>query len=131
MPAHKVFVSYDYDNDKHYRYLLSAWDANTAFDFEFADHSTPYIDSQDAGRIKAAISVKLTGADCLLVIVGQHTASSDWVAWEIARAAELGLSLVGVKIDRAYVSPAGLTGSGAAWAYAFDRDPIVKALAAC
>jgi len=86
---------------------------------------------QDAGRIKAAISAKLAGAQCLLVIVGQHTASSPWVAWEIAKAAELGLSLVGAKIDRSYASPAGLLGAGASWAYAFDRDPIVKALNDC
>lgn len=130
MADSKVFVSYDYDNDKHYRRLLSAWDANAGFDFSFEDHSTPYINSEDAGRIKAAISRKLVGAECLLVIVGKSTASSTWVAWEIARAKELGLSLVGVKIDRSYASPPGLLGSGTTWALAFDRDPIVKALKA-
>ncbi len=131
MADRKVFVSYDYDNDRHYRQLLSAWDANAGFDFSFEDHSTPYINSEDASRIKAAISAKLSGAECLLVIVGEHTASSDWVAWEIAKAKELGLCLVGVKIDRTYASPTGLVGSGASWAYAFDRVPIVAALDAC
>lgn len=127
----KVFISYDYDYDKHYRYLLSAWDANTAFDFDFEDHSTPYIDSQDAGRIKAAISRRMADAQCLLVIVGEKTSHSTWVAWEIEKAKDLGLSLVGVKVKGSYTTPAALLDVGTHWARAFDRDPIVAAINAC
>jgi hypothetical protein len=128
MAVRKVFVSYDYDNDRHYRYLLSAWHANSGFDFEWEDHSTPLINSDAAGPIKAAITRRLLAADCLLIIVGKHTATSTWVAWEIEKAVELGLSLVGVKIDRSSTSPPGLLGVGATWAHAFDRDSIVAAL---
>lgn len=129
--AKRVFISYDYDNDRHYRQLLSAWDANEDFDFEFEDHSTPYINSDDAGRIKAAISRKMSAAKCLLVIVGEKTSTSTWVDWEIEKAKELGLSLVGVKIKNTYTTPSGLLNAGASWARAFDRDPIVKAIAFC
>lgn len=128
MMPKKVFISYDYDNDKRYRYLLSAWDANEGFDFEFEDHSTPYINSEDAGRIKAAIARKMANANCLLVIVGDKTATSTWVAWEIEKAKELGLSLVAVKIKNSYTTPSGLLGSGTHWALAFDRDPIASAI---
>ncbi len=31
----KVFVSFDYDNDKQYKFLLQAWDANPNFNFVF------------------------------------------------------------------------------------------------
>ena len=31
----KVFVSFDYTNDKHYKYLLDAWDKNKNMDFVF------------------------------------------------------------------------------------------------
>jgi MTH538 TIR-like domain (DUF1863). len=127
----KIFISYDYDNDKHYRRLLSAWDANMNFDFEFDDHSTPYINSEDAGRIKAAISRRMAGADCLLVIVGEETSKSAWVQWEIEKAKELGLSLVGVKIASNYTTPSALLNAGASWARAFDRDPIVTAISGC
>jgi antiphage defense system Thoeris ThsB-like protein len=127
----KVFISYDYENDKHYRRLLSAWDANANFSFEFEDHSTPYINSDDAARIKAAISRKMADANCLLVIVGKHTSSSAWVTWEIEKAKELELRLVGVKVDRSYTSPSGLLNAGTSWAHAFDRDPIVTALENC
>jgi len=86
MAEKKIFVSYDYDNDRSYRNLLSAWDANKSFDFAFEDHSTPKINSEDAGRIKAAISATMAAANCLLVIVGKETWLSDWVGWEIERA---------------------------------------------
>ena len=33
MATKKVFVSYDYVNDKHYKNLLLAWDANRDFAF--------------------------------------------------------------------------------------------------
>jgi hypothetical protein len=131
MAAKKVFVSYDYDEDKHYRYLLSAWDANKGFDFKFDDHSTPLINSVDAGRIKAAISTKMVNAQCLLVIVGSKTAGSTWVAWEIDKAKELGLSLVGVKISTANASPAGLLNAGTSWATSFTEDAVTSALDKC
>ena len=36
----KVFVSFDYDNDKHYYYLLKGWDANKSFKFHFSDYTS-------------------------------------------------------------------------------------------
>jgi hypothetical protein len=131
MAAKKIFVSYDYDNDKHYRHLLSAWDANKSFDFTFEDHSTPAINSENAGRIKAAISAKMKNAKCLLIIVGAETAKCDWVTWEIEKAKELGLGLVGVKIDDEYTSPLALLGAGATWARSFTEAAITTAVAAC
>ena len=36
----KVCISYDHENDKRYRYLLEAWDANDSFEFAF-NNETP------------------------------------------------------------------------------------------
>jgi hypothetical protein len=111
--------------------LLSAWDANKSFVFTFDDHSTPAINSEDAGRIKAAIGAKLKNADCLLVIVGKETSSCTWVTREIEKAKELGLGLIGVKIDDEYVSPSALLGVGATWAMSFSEASIASAVAKC
>jgi len=35
----RIFISFDYDNDKHYRYLLSAWAKNSNFSIDFYDHA--------------------------------------------------------------------------------------------
>jgi hypothetical protein len=125
----KIFVSYDYDNDRHYRHLLSAWDANRSFAFSFDDHSTPLINSTNGSRIRAAITRKLQGADYLLVVVGQQTYRSKWVAWEIAKAKELGLRLIAVKIAPAYRSPPGLLNADAVWARRFSADAVARAVA--
>jgi hypothetical protein len=127
----KVFVSYDYDNDKDYKNLLAAWDANARFDFTWDDHSTPKINSNDAAYIKSVIAAKMAKADSLLVIVGEETAQSVWVDWEIRKAKELGLSLVGVKLAKTNTSPSALLDCGASWALSFSQDAVVTALDAC
>ena len=124
----RVFVSYDYDNDGHYKRLLEAWHANRRFAFIWEDHSSPLIQTAKASSVKAAITRRMKGAEILLVIVGRETASSKWVAWEIEKAKELGLRLVAVKIRRNYQSPSGLLSSGAVWAQQFSEDAVVKAL---
>ena len=90
--AKKIFISYDYDNDRNYKNMLKAWDANGAFDFSFEDNSADVsINSTDAAAIKRAISAKINAAPYFLCIVGEKTATSSWVKWEIEKAVELSL----------------------------------------
>lgn len=131
MAGKKVFVSYDHSEDAHYKRLLQAWDANTSFDFEFDSRGPDVpIDSEDAGRIKAALTAKMKEGDYLLVIVGKKTYTSKWVTWEIDRAkqSDVKLRLTAVKIDRDNITPSGLIGVGTSWAYSFTLESIVNAL---
>ena len=124
-----VFISYDYDNDRHYKNLLIAWDANRDFDFYMEDHSTDVsIDSSDAGTIKRAISSKINAATYFLCIIGKRTYQSRWVSWEISKAVELSKRLVAVKLDRENTTPNGLYGAGVSWAYSFSFDAIKSAI---
>ena len=45
MAKKKVFVSFDYEKDKQYYFLLKAWDANSDFDFSFSDYTSKEIKS--------------------------------------------------------------------------------------
>jgi hypothetical protein len=131
MAGKKVFVSYDHSEDVHYKRLLQAWDANTSFDFEFDSRGPDVpIDSEEASRIKAALTAKMKDADYLLVIVGKKTSTSKWVTWELNRAKEsdVKLRLAAVKIDSVNSTPAGLLNVGTSWAYSFTLENIVKAL---
>jgi len=131
MPKHKVFVSYDHDNDNRYKNLLLAWHANPSFAFEF-DSVGPDIpiDSKDAARVKAALTAKMKDATRLLVIVGSETAKSRWIKWEIERAtdADVKLRLAAVKLAKDNTSPIGLIGMGTSWATSFERDRVIDAL---
>jgi len=125
----KIFISYDYDNDKRYKNLLLAWDANKEFDFSFDDHSADVsINSTDAAAIKRAISAKINSATYLLCIIGTKTHKSAWVKWEISKAVELGKKIVAVKTDSTNTSPDEILGIGASWAMSFTFDSIKTAI---
>jgi Thoeris protein ThsB, TIR-like domain len=129
MAKKTIFISYDYDNDKHYKNMLLAWDANKEFDFGFTDHSADIsIDSTDAAAIKRAISAKINNATYFLCIVGKKTNTSKWVAWEISKAVELKKKIVAVKTDSQNTTPPGLLNVGAKWAMSFTFDAIKKAV---
>jgi len=124
-----IFISYAYSSDKHYKNLLLAWDKNDLFDFEFYDGSvTKPVNSTDAGPVKRVISQKISKATHLLCIVGKDTHKSDWVAWEIEKAIELGRKIIAVKTDRSNTTPDALYGVGATWAMSFTFAAIKKAI---
>ena len=129
MAKRKIFISYDYDNDRNYKNMLLAWDKNQDFDFGFSDQSADVsIDSTDAAAIKRALSAKINDATYFLCLVGKHTYTSKWVAWEISKAVELKKKIVAVKVDSANTTPSGLLNVGAKWAMSFTFDSIKKAI---
>ncbi len=138
MAKKKVFVSFDFDNDKQYKYILEAWDANPNFEFEFNDATPHEIKSKDASRVKAALTNKINDAKYTLIIVGKEANKrhkdadligfKNWINFEVSQSKLNVNKLVGVKIDRSYDSPEELIGAGATWAMSFTEDAILKAL---
>lgn len=72
MARKKVFVSFDYENDRHYKRLLEAWNANDNFDFCFSDQSSHEINSNNVDRVKAALTHKINNSTHTLVIIGKE-----------------------------------------------------------
>ncbi len=129
MAKKKVFISYDYDNDRNYKNLLLAWDANRLFDFSIHDHSADVsINSTNASAIKSVLSRYINEVPYFLVIVGSKTYRSAWVKWEIEKAVELNKRIIAVKTDRENTSPDALLGVGASWAMSFTYDAITRAI---
>ena len=138
MAKKPVFVSFDYENDRNYKYLLEAWDANPQFDFLFADETPDEINSNNIGRIKAAISAKINLATYTLVIVGKEANTlhrhwrligyRNWINFEVAKSKESGNRLVAVKLDRSNQPPEELLNAGASWAMSYSQDAIIRAL---
>ena len=138
MDKKHVFVSFDYDNDKHYKYLLEAWDANPQFDFLFADKTPDEIDTNNIGRIKAALTARINSATYTLVIVGKEANKThrhskligfkNWINFEVNQSKISKNKIVAAKIDKSYDSPEELMGAGASWALSFTQEAIIKAL---
>ena len=129
MAKKNIFISYDFDNDKHLKNLLAAWDKNRVFNFTFNDASVDVsVNSTKAAVIKRVISARIKGAPRFLCIIGEHTHKSDWVTWEIEKAVELNKKLIAVKTDAKNTSPDAIFGVGASWAMSFTFDAIKKAV---
>lgn len=138
MAKKRVFISFDYTNDKSYKYLLDAWDSNKNLDFVFEDCSADEIMSDNIPTIKAGLTRRINQSDYMLVIVGKeankiHPDSKEigyrnWINFEIAQSKKNGNKLVAVKLDKSYESPEQLYSSGASWAMSFTQAAIIKAL---
>lgn len=135
----RVFVSFDYDNDRNYAYLLKAMAANPAItDIKFGDKTPFEIKSDNIGRIKAALTSKIRDATHTVVVVGAHVnklhrdrhliGEDNWQQWEIAKSYELGKKLVMVKIKSTNPSPKNGYNKGATWAHTFKVETIARAI---
>ena len=134
----KVFISFNYDDDKDYRNLLSALNANTGSEIEFEDYTPSEINSSDVGRIKGVLTTKIKDSDYSLVVVGKGANSyhpdrskigtRNWQWWEIEKAADEGHKFIAVKLDSSNEWPEPLHGKGAKIVNSFKVDAIVKAI---
>lgn len=141
MAKKKVIVSFDYEHDNHYYYLLKAWDKNDSFDFSFSDCTPKEIASESVSTIKQVLSTKIHGANYMIAIIGEHSNDQhsdhdeigyrNWQAYEIDKNREWGNKLVVVKTKKDNITPDEAFGIGAQWAMSFTEDAVVKALNNC
>src|SRR5947207_3362296 len=125
----RILISFDYDHDRNYRYLLSALEANKSSLIDFIDATPGEINSFNIERIKAVLTQKISQATHVLVIIGAHAntphtqrmliGDRNWQWWEINKGKALGKRFIAVKIDRANVSPDPILNARATWALSF------------
>ena len=138
MEKKPIFISFDYENDKHYKFLLTALSANPRFDISFNDKSSSEIKSSEIPVVKAGLTRKINEAKYTLCIIGKYAntrhkdyveiGSKNWINFEIAQSKKNGNKLIAIKIDNAFESPDEILNSGASWARSFTEDAITKAL---
>ena len=115
MVRKRIFISFDYDNDRNYRYLLTALSKNSASDIVFTDVTPEEIQSSRVDRVKAVLRQKIEAATHTLVVIGRHANSyhplkaeigtRNWQWWEIEKSIESGNRLIGVKISSGNPTP--------------------------
>jgi hypothetical protein len=88
MPKRKIFISYNHkDQDQAKGFNLLQWNKNV--DLEFVGrHLLDPVKSKDEKYIWSKIREQLTGSSVTVVLLGQETCTSDWVAREIAASVE-------------------------------------------
>ena len=138
MRGKDVVVSFDYTNDKHYYYLLEAWNRNPNIDFYISDCTPSEIQSESVATIKNVLSRKIGDANYMIAIVGKHSNDQhkdykeigyrNWQYYEIEKNYEKGNGLVVVKLDSSYLIPDACYGKSAEWVTGFDESEIKYAL---
>ncbi|OGQ83593.1 MAG: hypothetical protein A3F90_09510 [Deltaproteobacteria bacterium RIFCSPLOWO2_12_FULL_60_19] len=129
MTKNRVFIGYDYDNDKAAKDRLLGWDTDKEFDFSSYDRSFDVaVDSEEAAAIKRDLAARIGASSHFLCIVGKETYRSRWIAWEIRKAVELKKKLVAAKTDSTNNSPTAMQGVGESWSTMFNFDSIKKAI---
>ena len=134
----KIFISFDFEHDRQYKYVLNMWSENDNFEFTCDDRSPSEIQTDSVAVVKQVLSRKINEADAVVVIVGQYANSlhkdkneigyRNWQNYETAKAKELGKKLIAVQINSNYEYPDELKNSNATRVYSFNQTDIVKAV---
>ncbi|MBP2654578.1 MAG: hypothetical protein H6Q73_2147 [Firmicutes bacterium] len=138
MYKRKIFVSFDFEHDRNYKYTLNMWNANSSFEFTCDDRSPSEIQTNSVGVVKQVLSRKIQEADAVVVIVGKHANSPhpdrdqigyrNWQNYEVAKGKELKKKLIAIQLDFSYEYPEELKNASATRVYSFNQDAILKAV---
>jgi len=94
---YKLFISHSWDHDDVLQDLKNLIDSRGYFPATYTqiEKNCP-IDSDKAWVIKANITKRLQESDVVLAIAGVYASYSEWMQWEMDKAKELGLRVIGV-----------------------------------
>lgn len=135
----RVFVSFDYENDGRYKFLLSAWNKNSRFQFTFQDKTPQEIQSDAVDRVKAVLTTKVKDATYTLVIVGQYATQrhkdaaligcTNWINYEIQQSNLNKKKIVAVRLQPHFALPDQLNYSTGLLVEGFNHANIMRAIA--
>ena len=124
----RVFLSFhaeDIQQVRGFRLML----ANINVGIELHDHSLrAQVNSDNTSYIRSVILEKIRSCSVVVCLIGDETARSEWVEWELAAGLSLGKGICGIKLKgssgRAPAILKGYDAPVAAWAL----DSIVAAI---
>lgn len=134
----KIFVSFDFEHDRSYKYTLNMWNGNSNFEFTCDDRSPSEIQTNSVYVVKQVLSRKINEATAVVVIIGQYANSlhpdrnqigyRNWQNFEVAKAKDLEKKLIAVQLNAMYEYPEELKSALATRVYNFNQNDIIKAI---
>ena len=99
MPKRQVFFSFEYNKD--------VWRASqvrnmgkVSDDSTFSDNDWEEVKEKSDQKIKEWIDEQMRMRSCIVVLVGESTASRKWVKYEIEKAYELDKGILGIYVHK-------------------------------
>lgn len=98
MTKRRIFISFDHDDTDKVNGFLGL--RNIVGGFEFYNHKLDHrIKSNDVNYICGVIRNEyIQPASVTVVLIGNKTAQSDWVKWEIAQSRKQGNAILGIHL---------------------------------
>ncbi len=98
MPKRRIFISFDHDDTERVNGFLGL--RNIVEGFEFYNHKLDRrIKSTDVDYVTKVINNEyIRPASVTVVLIGNRTAQSDWVRWEIQESIRQGKGLLGIRL---------------------------------
>lgn len=105
----RIFISFQHDDINQAKgFNLLRWNPNVPVEF-VGRHLLSPVESKDEQYIRTKIREMLDGTSVTVVLIGQKTAESDWVDYEIRTSANRGNGLLGIRLkgaENAEIPPA-------------------------
>lgn len=106
MGKHKLFVSHSWSRDDELSNLTNLLNARGYYNFEFTEfrkHNS--VDSINTEYIKKRIRENILDSNVVLAIAAVSSSYSDWIEYELRKAKEYGVKIIGIKpYGNSYVS---------------------------
>ena len=136
MPKRRIFVSFDHNDTTQVNGFLGLRQILDAFDF-YNHKLDRRIQSSDGDYVSRIISDEyIRPASVAVVLIGNQTANSAWVKWEIAESLRQGKGILGIRLKDTFgpvpagIPPANVGGwdpdkfnSWIEWAYQQRKGP--------
>ncbi len=109
LPKRRIFISFDHDDTEQVNGFLGL--RNILDSFEFFNHKLDRrIHSADGSYVARVISEEyIRPASVTVILIGNKTAQSPWVQWEIQESIRQGKGLLGIRLKNTWGAvPAGI-----------------------
>jgi hypothetical protein len=92
-----IFISHSWDNEKHHINLKKLLNNRGYFNIEFEEATKDEpINSNNAKYIKQVLTKKIKNSNIILGLAGIYASHSEWMKWELIKAENLGIPIIGV-----------------------------------
>jgi hypothetical protein len=111
--SRRIFIAYQHaDQMKAKGFNLMSYADNVDVSF-VGRHLLDPVDSTNADYIRAKVREQMSGTSVTVVLLGDDTADSSWVDWEIEESLDKGNGLVGIRLGDGAQVPQRLVDCGA------------------
>lgn len=95
--TYSIFISHSWQNSDALENLRRLLNDHGSFNVEFeeVDKDEP-INSTSASYIKTRLAEKIRNSDVVLGLAGMYASHSDWMEWELDKALDLNIPIIGV-----------------------------------